>query len=359
VAAEVDRRHREARRLAQGVADRALDALGSLVSTSGTLRYNPSPFERDGVPGLGWRVDDDEPRTDRTRPVEVEVRGEIARAPGLEFRVLDEPDLGDLYNFCPAPGAVPGALELHAKGDHVLARSDRCTVRLRLHRRPDELFVRIDGVIRNERPDHRLRLVVGLPAEPERVLAGAPFELVERALVSEGSAFEPPSPTWPACGVVLASGIAVLAEGVLEYEVAGDALLVTLLRSVGVLSRPGMATRAGRAGPSTPTPGAQMTGETRFRLAVLPEADRDHLLPSWERFALPLLAARGRGGGTLPREGALLEVAGAALSGVRRGRDAVEVRVWNPSREPGAASIHGRRLPLSPAEIATVPIGAL
>src|SRR5256714_15463467 len=83
-----------------------------------------------------------------------------------------------------------------------------------------EPLLRVQGVISNARPDHRLRLHVALPAPARMVVAGSPFELVERPLVSEGSDLEAPSSTWPTRGVVMAGGLVVLTEGVVEYEVA-------------------------------------------------------------------------------------------------------------------------------------------
>src|SRR5439155_12281775 len=136
-------------------------------------------------------------------------------------------------------------------------------------------------------------------------------ELVERALVSEGSEVEAPSPTWPARGAVLAGGVAMLAKGVLEYEATERDLAVTLLRCVGTISRPHLSTRPASAGPEIATPEAQMRGETKLELAVLPDARPADLLPAWERFALPLLSTRARGRGRLPERGTLLDLRGA------------------------------------------------
>ena len=88
----------------------------------------------------------------------------------------------------------------------------------------------------------------------ETLVAGAPFELVERPLVGEGGEGEAPSPTWPARHVVIASNVAVLHEGVFEYEVVGREIAVTLLRSVGCISRESLPVRPWAAGPGTPGP---------------------------------------------------------------------------------------------------------
>jgi alpha-mannosidase len=213
---------------------------------------------------------------------------------GVPVTFADEPDVGDLYTFCPAnpaqrpspPRAVEiegGRFELTWEGIRVTGRAVRAA---------GEPVVTLEGTIRNERPDHRLRLHVALPEPARSAIAGAPFELVERPLVGEGGEGERASPTWPARHVVLASGTAVLHEGVVEYEVVdGERLAVTLLRCVGAISRESLATRPWPAGPSTPTPGAQMLGATELRLGLWAGADRETLLERWDRFAVPRTVA--------------------------------------------------------------------
>ncbi|HXJ62684.1 MAG TPA: hypothetical protein VNN79_02920, partial [Actinomycetota bacterium] len=186
----VDARHAEARELATEITSRAVELLGQQVREPGILRWNPSPFERDGVPGLGWRVDA-EGVHDREEPAEVELRHGRVVVDGLEIGLFDEADVGDLYNFCPDEGGSPIPPEsTTVDGQHVTATFDGCTVEMRCSRRTGEPFVRIEGAVTNTESNHRLRLVVTLPERVEGALAGSPFELVERGLVSEGG-FEP------------------------------------------------------------------------------------------------------------------------------------------------------------------------
>ncbi|MGH2636754.1 MAG: hypothetical protein ACRDHU_11505 [Actinomycetota bacterium] len=360
VARDVDARNVEADAIGASIADEALRALGRRLHDAGVLRFNPSPFERDGIPGLGWRVEPRPPEPGR-EPTEIAVRdGWVETGGGVAFTLRDEPDVGDLYNFCPAePGRTPAPPSmLEADGDRVRARWNGLDVRIRAERRRGEAFLRLEGEIRNERPDHRLRLHVRLAEEATGSIAGAPFELVARGLRSEGGNVEAPSQTWPARGVVVAGGIAVLQEGVFEYEVTGRELAITLLRCVGTISRESIATRPWPAGPGVPTPGAQMIGTTEFAIGVRP-APGDDVLRDWERFALPLRTARAVGGGSLPEAGTLLGVAGdAALSSVRRHEDSVEVRLWNASAaRPAPAVVDGREIELGPARIETIRLG--
>jgi hypothetical protein len=357
----VDARHAEARELAEGISLRALERLGGQVRTTGSLRWNPSPFERDGVPGLGWRVEP-APVHPVVEPVQVELRLGRLVVDGIELGLFDEADIGDLYNYCPDEGAAPIPPEdVVVDGQHVTAAFDGCTVELRASRVAGEPFVRLEGSIENARPDHRLRLVATLPSDVDGALAGSPFELVSRGLVSEGG-FEPDSPCWPARWVVLAGSVAVLHEGVMEYEVVdGRALAITLLRCTGTISRGGFPTRNWPAGPDIATPEAQMIGRTEFALGLMPSARPEELLDAWERFALPLVEAPAIGGGELPSAGSLLaiDIGEARLSNVRRiATGPVEVRLWNPSAsEATRATVDGQEVSLEPAKIVTVGLG--
>ncbi len=362
VARDVDARYAEAR----GLADRIVsDAMGSLAAQvaapqGATVRFNPSPFERDDVPGVGWYAGPSAAAPPVT-PVRLSADGDRIVGEGFELRLVDEGDVGDLYTWCPSPGAPPsGPSELTIGGDgSARVTFPGLSIELRATSRDGEPFVRLSGVITNEREDHRLRLHAALPERAPGSTAVSLFELVDRPLVGEANPdLEAPSPTWPARGAVLAGGLAVLALGVFEYEVVdGEELAVTLIRCVGSISHAPLATRPSHAGPDIGTPDAQMIGETAFELAIVPDARRDDLLEAWERFALPLMEASipaGGGTGALGSSGTLLEVSGAELSSIRRVADGdVEVRVWNPTLEPREAKIAGHRVSLGPARIAT------
>jgi hypothetical protein len=335
--------------------------LGSRVGAAGVIRFNPSTFEREGVPGNGWSVVE-AGREPRTAVVDLAATPDGFVADGLQIRLLDEPDIGDLYNFCPAEvGQVPAPPdEVTVNGHEVSADWAGLSVALRVTRRVDEDLLRLEGVIHNERPDHRLRLHVRLPEPTDRSLAGSSFELVDRPLVGEGGEGETPSSTWPARHVVMASDVAIVHEGVFEYEVSGNhELAVTLLRCVGTISREHLATRPFQAGPGTPTPAAQMLGETSFAVGVWAPAAREGLWERVERFALPLLEAIAVGGGDLPSSGAFREIDGPVqLSNIRKREGAVEVRLWNPdAAAPAVATADGREVALGPAEIRTITVG--
>jgi hypothetical protein len=323
--------------------------------------FNPSPFERDGIPPLGYALTDPAPESPLAGiALEPLPDGSGVSVDGTPVRLFDEPDVGDLYNWCPAERnhrvSPPSSIAVERRTFE--AEWDGVRVDVRISQRADDPFFRLESVIQNERQDHRLRLHIELPDATDRVIAGAPFELVDRPLVGEGSSIETASPTWPARHVVMASQTAVFGEGVFEYEVVdGRELAVTLLRCVGVISKEKLATRPWPAGPTTPTPNAQMIGKTEFVLGVWPHAEQDALLRTWERFGLPIAEAPARGGGDRPPSGSLLPIDGdIELSNVCRRERYLTLTVWNRRQDRSVDVVVGdHRHEIGPAKIVLVP----
>src|SRR5690606_35673192 len=137
----------------------------------------------------------------------------------------------------------------------------------------------------------------------DHVLAGDAFQITRRSVrppAGEGW-YQRPQATAPMRHFVAAAddhrGLAVLARGLHEYEAiptpGGIDLAVTLVRSVGWLSRDDLASRPQGAGPSQPTPEAQCPGPQRFELAVMPFDGpywESPLLEEVEAFVVPPLA---------------------------------------------------------------------
>jgi mannosylglycerate hydrolase len=143
-------------------------------------------------------------------------------------------------------------------------------------------------------------------------------------------------------------GLALLHDGLLEYEVVGDGteLALTLLRATGYLSRAELAFRPNPAGPVDPLEGPQLQRRLAFEYAVLPHRGdwrSARLAERADEFLLPL--ERVLGGGHVPGAhrlptGRALAVDGAQVSAVLRDRErgALTVRLFNPSTEP--ATVH-------------------
>lgn len=203
--------------------------------------------------------------------------GEVYRDLG---RLEDTRDVGNLYNYVQKEGDTP----LYAKakevrllenapthatvrtvwslGEDLSAETD---VTLRAHAGRVEMKT----TVKNERENHRLRVLFPSEVGTDTVLAEGQFDLVRRSVA--------PSPVWEnPCNaqrmqafVTLESekrSLAVATRGLAEYEVLRDGkntLAITLLRAVGEVGDWGV----------FPTPKGQKKGEWTLEYALVPYAD--------------------------------------------------------------------------------------
>ncbi|WP_143590993.1 glycoside hydrolase family 38 C-terminal domain-containing protein [Thermoactinospora rubra] len=204
---------------------------------------------------------------------------------------------------------------------------EETVVTTRVELRAGEPFVRLRVEFDNRCVDHRVRLHVPLPERATASLAEGQFAVVERGLTAEGGCGETPLPTFPASSWVAAGGVAALLEHVTEYEVTGNELALTLLRSVGYLSRNRNGLRPEPAGPQLPTPAAQSRGVRSVSLALMPAGAG--VQEAAEVFRHDLLAVPGSGPRDLPlpRPGTGPQVRGAVMTSLRRREDWLELRV--------------------------------
>lgn len=192
--------------------------------------------------------------------------------------------------------------------------------------------IRIDGSSRAT--DHRLRMAFRTGLHDAAVVADATFGPVERrspAVSPTDAAFEQPPRTDPLHRYVSLftshAGVTLFSDGLGEYEASSDGtVFVTLMRSVGELSRGDLPERPGHAGWPTPTPGAQCIGPFGAELALMVHGPRsDPTIDAIERaaddFLLPLTGATLRSAtsspGTVP--GIALEGTGLACSTITDG----------------------------------------
>ena len=275
------------------------------------------------------------------------------------FRLESQADLGDTYTVATAgpvrTSTAPARTRVLAGGPLVATMEVRrnaleATVRLLIELHADDPLVRCTLELDNRGTDRRLRarFPVGIGGTAE--VAGAPFTTIRRGPVDRTRPVrggETPVATAPAQRFVAASrgqrGLAVFAPGHFEYEwTAGGDLVVTVLRSVGELSRGDLPTRAGHAGWPTPTPGAQCLGLDRIELALAPVGDAETRDPSllaraWEDAITPLTGRwlRDSLAATPAPVSVELEGEGLVLSTVKPADDGggVILRCWNATGE--------------------------
>jgi alpha-mannosidase len=309
--------------------------------------------------------------------------------PGLH-RLVDEGDAGDEYNFSPAEVAseprqpVRGLTSRVLDGGPLRARvearfdyavfggltTDRrrrgdaeilLPVRLILSIEADIPRLDIDLEVTNRATDHRLRVHFPLPFGVTASAADTPYHVTRRPIMAarrDPGAPELELPTYPMWSFVDVSdgrvGVAVITDGLHEYEVIPGAppdLALTLLRSVGWLSRDDLSTRTGHAGPAMPTPGAQMLGTHRFRYSLFFHAGDWAQADVWraaEAALLPLLPGRGPERNA-PAPMIELDPACVQMTACIPDPDGFRLRLLNASDDPTDATV---RLAPRPSEVA-------
>jgi alpha-mannosidase len=119
----------------------------------------------------------------------------------------------------------------------------------------------------------------------------------------------------------------------MEYELVdeGRELALTLLRSIGLISRSAHAYREDPAGPELPIPAAQCRGPWSVGFALFPHGGAWHeagVLAQLERYRHAFLTVPGTGAGGLREEsGPELRGEGVVLSSLRRRNGTLEARV--------------------------------
>ncbi|MFI5046718.1 MAG: glycoside hydrolase family 38 C-terminal domain-containing protein [Acidimicrobiia bacterium] len=237
------------------------------------------------------------------------------------------------------------------------AETEPVEVRTTLELRTGERFVRVRVDLDHRTRDHRLRAHVPLPAAVTSSHAECAFAVVERGLTAEGGPHEAPLPTFvsrrfvdcsgddPASWDRVPVGVALLHDGLLEYEVVADGreLALTLLRATGYLSRSEPALRPNPAGPLDPLEGPQLQRPLTLEYAILPHRGdwrAAGIADAADDFLVPLERVRGGGwpGADLPPVGHALEVEGARVSALTRdAAGALVVRLVNLSPDPATA----------------------
>ncbi|MGI5487508.1 glycoside hydrolase family 38 C-terminal domain-containing protein [Microtetraspora malaysiensis] len=347
-------------------------------------------------------------------------------------RIAHGGDVGDTYNYAPPPGDRVIDRPAYVKVEEIcrgplvsvleVSRSYEwpagTVVTTRVELRAGEPFVRCAIDLDIHCRDHRLRWHAPLPRPAAESFAEGQFAVVRRGLTpvdgaasraddTVGGSGERPIPTFPAEGFVAAGGLAVLLDHVTEYEVLpaeqgggtdgapGRAeLALTLMRSVGYLSRNRNPYRDEPAGPELPTPAAQCQGPFSMRFAVLPHAGgwADADLPRLaEEYRHDLLAVPGAGNSPKPiatatpeRRNREIAVSGegVVMAALRERNGLLEIRLVAEHPTATEAVIRGDfttarladalgsptaplavsegvvRLPLRPFEIATVHLSA-
>ena len=289
------------------------------------------------------------------------------------LRIVSESDGGDTYNFSPVDDQIYCA-SIVAASAHRFAQADNAahieellidfnlrqpaglTVervvadeqvtsrgQLRLRLVPDDGLIdaRLDWD--NQARDQRLRLLLPLGEVVTHTAGDSAFDWVRRDKVYAQRAEvhgqqEAPVSVFPSQSAVGGGMLGFLHRGLSEGEVVAgeseDYLAVTLIRSVGWLSRRDLKTRGLGAGPDLATPDAQCLRAQHFEFAfTFHRPAAVELLNRADAWRRPLTLLRGHAARPIPGVQLLTsELQVSSLRRVERGGTAlVEIRVWNPS----------------------------
>ena len=312
------------------------------------------------------------------RPEPLRSRGPLIdyeRIAGL-ISFEDEPDIGDLYTFC--PGGTVRTAELVGRrggGGGLVLEHELPGIRIETTIRCPNGLDRFEltSVVENEAEDHRLRVLIRSDTDVDEVRAEGQFAVVHRPVAPpppRADWVEPPVPTAHTLGAVALGQLVLLTKGLPEYEASAEGLRLTMLRCVGTISRPpGMATRPIGAGPEIATPDGQCRGRHVLEYALRFDGDElsnAALVRAGQDYRTDFL----RGDPFAPP----LELGGdVVFSCLKQAEDGsgLVLRVFNPNPQPEALSLSlpARRirldeedsvdvgLELAPGEIATFLIG--
>jgi alpha-mannosidase len=253
---------------------RTLDFIGPKALGVGAALVNTLPFTRRRVVD-GRLVELDGFSGRRVEPLGI--RGNrVDLEPIADLLVFeDEPDIGDLYTFCPGGKATSARLVSSRKDSNTQVLEHelpgiRIETTIRFNAGLDRL--ELTSVVENEAEDHRLRVLIRSVDGADEARAESQFAVISRPLsraAPRANWVEPPTPTAHTLGAAALGSLVLLTKGLPEYEASPEGLRLTLLRCVGTISRPsGFPTRSVAAGPDIATPDGQCRGRHVFEYAL-------------------------------------------------------------------------------------------
>ncbi len=195
----------------------------------------------------------------------------------LQF--VDYKDLGDTYNFAPdindfgeKSTIISSKILTEGKLQCVLGikfkiKNTILNVEISLNKNSTLLNFKVNW--NNKTKNHLLQAQFNLKEHVTKTLSQDLGIFVEREFEPDydmrknlptAKGIEAKTNTAPMTNYVWAQGVGIVTKGLSEYEVKKNSLLVTLLRSIGIISNPKNPARTTPAGPPIPVDGAQQLG---------------------------------------------------------------------------------------------------
>lgn len=200
---------------------------------------------------------------------------------------VDFKDLGDTYNFAPdindkgevstvvsskilRSGKLQCALEVQFKIKNTILNTE-----ISLNKGSDSIKFKINWI--NKAKNHLLQAQFNLKEPVKKTISQDLGSFVERTFdpdydmrknLPDTKGIETKTNTAPTLSFVGAQGINFVTKGLCEYEVKKNSILITLLRSIGIISNPKNPARTTPAGPPIEVEGAQQLGENSVEIII-------------------------------------------------------------------------------------------
>lgn len=239
----------------------------------------------------------------------------------------DRQDTGDTYNYAPLENDIP-LISKFLKSEVVEKGNLRSTLRLFYKIGETEITTDISlasGSKRaefttnweNKTKDHILQVKFAFEEKVRETFAENTFGIIKREFDSDYSlsenfpikkGVELRTNTAPMQRFVWTNGLGIITEGLPEYGVSENELYVTILRSVGKLSKLSMNTRNFPAGPPLDTPGAQCLGNHTVKYAICVTETPEELFKESDEFFGSTIADVGTSKSSILEEKSFLNI---------------------------------------------------
>jgi hypothetical protein len=338
-------------RFMSGVGGLDIEFVARAVPALGCRRYTLA-----AAPAQPDELDDGTEIAAENVAVRVESGGTLAVTLGDRtfsglFGIEDCIDRGDSYDADCDPPREVSATQHVARARHT-SGIERLSVQRELEGigtlgltatvAPGVPFVRCDVRFDNRAPDHRLRLRFPTRTQSGTVAKGSARTTFD---TKEVTVTRPDDTGWVHAaprtfihqGWIEVGGLVVGAPGLPEAELTEDALLITLVRSVGMMARIRLRTRPVPAAPEMPAPGAQCIGSIAATIVIASDT-RDATTAE-----IGLWGVLGDLDPVLASDASLLELQAerSVLSACKPAEqgDGIVVRVLNPSSDADTVTL--------------------
>ena len=226
--------------------------------------------------------------------------------------ITDRADIGDTYNFSPAECGVP--LKAKLLKTEIVEKGDLRSI-LRLHYELKNTLILTDISLcagskriefntswENRNENHILQVGFKLKEKITKTFSENTFGVMERDFepdyriedyIPAKKGKELKTNTASMQRFVWSQGLGIITEGLPEYEVYKNRLSITILRSIGMLSKLNINTRAFPAGPPLETPEAQCLGKQSARYAICAIEKPEDLFKQADEFYGSLISGVG------------------------------------------------------------------